>query len=379
MSTIAYDDFVGTGGTFLQNHTPDSGGPWVDHYGSGYYLQLTNGTGRVRPQGSFADSIAHFTGDLGSASADYDVEVPFYIATTSYTLCSVWGRFANDGYMTRYGAFFVSNGSAATLTLQKVGNFNSGIPVTLGTYSMGTPSAGTTQTVKLSMSGTTIKVYLNGTERISVTDSAITAKGYGALYMSASSPSDSVGAQAESFTMTGTLAATPAHISGSSSASASGSLTLSVPTPQYISGSSSAAATGTLALGIRATLGSLASTATAEGYLSLATSSAVGVRAAPGWLGLFITDTGGSPIPTISGASNAVATGSLSVITPSRVLIAGSSNATAIGSLLLRAGPTRAIIIRETYVTSPQFGTKTVSSDTFGDRGTYIHPESEIS
>lgn len=35
-------------------------------------------------------------------------------------------------------------------------------------------------------------------------------------------------------------------------------------------------------------------------------------------------------------------------------------------------------IVRDTYVTSAQFGTKTVSSDTFGDRTVYVHPESTI-
>ncbi len=42
-------------------------------------------------------------------------------------------------------------------------------------------------------------------------------------------------------------------------------------------------------------------------------------------------------------------------------------------------GPTKARIVRDTYTTSTQFGAKTVGSATFGDRTTYIHPESEIS
>lgn len=42
-------------------------------------------------------------------------------------------------------------------------------------------------------------------------------------------------------------------------------------------------------------------------------------------------------------------------------------------------GSVKAIIIRETYTTSDQFGSKTVESDTFGERTTYIHPESTIS
>lgn len=180
---------------------------------------------------------------------------------------------------------------------------------------------------------------------------------------------------------TGSLSLTfPAQISGSSSASASCSLSLGTGGPAPISpNASNAQASASVVLGTRGTLGALASTATADGSLSLVTSSAVGSRAAPGWLGMFITDTSGGPVPSISGGSNATATGSLSLITPSRVLISGFSNAVATGSLLLRAGPVRAVIIRDTYVTSPQFGDKTVASATYGDRSTYIHPESEIS
>lgn len=140
--------------------------------------------------------------------------------------------------------------------------------------------------------------------------------------------------------------------------------------PAQISGSSSAAATGSLSLTAPPVLGSLASTATADGTLTLATSSAVGVRAAPGWLGLFITDTGGSPIPTIDGSSNAVATGALSLITPARALISGSSSATSSGTLLLRAiGSGVARIVRPTRHGSPQFGaTRTSSAQTGATR-----------
>ena len=43
------------------------------------------------------------------------------------------------------------------------------------------------------------------------------------------------------------------------------------------------------------------------------------------------------------------------------------------------SSPAKARIVRDTYVTSDQFGSKTVESDTFGERTTYIHPESTIS
>lgn len=172
----------------------------------------------------------------------------------------------------------------------------------------------------------------------------------------------------------------PATISGSSSATATGSLSLGTGGPAYISpNASNAQTTGTLNLVANANLGALSSTATADGTLSLATSSAIGVRAAPGWLGLFVVDTSGGPIPTIGGSSSATSSGALSLLVPSPAQIIGSSQARAIASMTLTLGRGgAALIIRDTYVTSAQFGSKSVQSDTFGDRSTYIHPESTI-
>ena len=169
-------------------------------------------------------------------------------------------------------------------------------------------------------------------------------------------------------------------ITGSSNASASASLSLSVPTPVAVStNSSSSTAQASLTLNANIRFGSLSSSAIANGSLSLSTTSAVGSRAAPGWLGMFVLDSSGSSVPLISGGANATATGSLSLLTPSPQTISGSSQARAIASMLLtvlRGGA--ALIIRDTYVTSAQFGSKTVSSDTFGDRTVYVHPESTI-
>ena len=201
--------------------------------------------------------------------------------------------------------------------------------------------------------------------------------------------------------VTYTTPATPVYISGSSSAAATGSLSLTAN--QLLSGSSNAAASASLSLttGGPATitpsasnstatgsfsiasgrpLGSLAANATASGTLNLGTTSAVGSRAAPGWLGMFVLDSSGSSVPLIAGGASATATGTLSLLTPSPQTISGSSQARAIASMLLtvlRGGA--ALIIRDTYVTSAQFGAKTVSSDTFGDRTVYVHPESTIS
>lgn len=157
---------------------------------------------------------------------------------------------------------------------------------------------------------------------------------------------------------------TPAQISGSSSAAATGSLSLGTGTPPTFSLSSTATATGSLGLTASGQLPLGQSTATATGTLDLTTTSAVGSRAAPGWLGLFITDTSGASVPLIAGGSTASATGSLSLLTPSARLISGSSTATASGTLTLTAGGTGSLttVTHDTYTVAGTGGPTVTST-----------------
>lgn len=134
-----------------------------------------------------------------------------------------------------------------------------------------------------------------------------------------------------------------------------------------ISGTSSAVASASLTLTTTAEIAFTQSAATASGTLTLATTSAVDPRAAPGWLGLFITDTATSSVPTISGGSTATASGSLNLQTPTRAQIGGSSSATASGSLLLRSGASETRIATPTSLGSSQFSNSTISSAQFGN------------
>ena len=62
-----------------------------------------------------------------------------------------------------------------------------------------------------------------------------------------------------------------------------------------------------------------------------------------------------------------------------RVKVAGLQKTQSFAVRVTDASAPKARIVRETYVDSDQFGSKTVESDTFGERTTYIHPESTIS
>lgn len=156
----------------------------------------------------------------------------------------------------------------------------------------------------------------------------------------------------------------------SSAGAASGSLSLTAPTvtPATLSlSASNATASGSLTVRVTPViLGT--SNATASGSLDLTTTSATGSRAAPGWLGMFITDSSAATIPLIAGGSSATATGSLSLQAPSAKLISGTSTATASGALNLRS--TAAIetrIATPTSLGSTQFSNSTLGSVQFGN------------
>lgn len=355
---FATDDFSLVAGD-INGDSLSGSGTWT-HHGSS---DLNSGSfqansGKVYQNGTGVD-CGYYTSHL-PGTPDYAVELDVSSASVDASLGSsglgVMGRVAT-GAATGYIAYV----DRTTVYIYKI---VAGTYTLLGSASW-SPASGTTYRLKLEMVGTAIKAYIDGTLKVSVTDSSITADGRAGLY----GYSLYGGSFLNSWMGDNFSAATvvvPAQISGSSSASATGSLSLGTGTSATITPSASnATATASLNLQVPAGLGSLASTATADGTLALATSSAVGVRAAPGWLGLFITDTGGGPVPTISGGSTATATGALSIVTPARAPIAGSSTAIASGTLSLRGGGLRQIAT-PTSLTSPQFGTSTLESVDFG-------------
>lgn len=102
------------------------------------------------------------------------------------------------------------------------------------------------------------------------------------------------------------------------------------------------------------------------------------------------TDTGLDVTPSSGAAPQSVTTGvgdetdTAFAVTASggaspQTQAVGLASETDTGRSISASGSIKARIVRETYVTSDQFGSKTVESDTFGERTTYIHPESTIS
>ena len=149
---------------------------------------------------------------------------------------------------------------------------------------------------------------------------------------------------------------------GGSSASASASFGITTGGPAFISGSASAAGSGgglTLVVGKPLPLSGSAG-ASSGADLDLATSSSSGSKAAPAWLGFFVLDSSGSPIPTISGGANSAGAGTLSLLTPTARPISGSTTARATTSLILVATAGSGFLIGNT---DGSFSTSDFSGD----------------
>lgn len=163
------DTFTGTAGTALESHTADTGETWTKH------TSLGSGTADIRNnqvRGSATPAL--FWSSWTPPAADYYVEITLDVLDTgSPDTPGASGRIdtaANTHYHARYSR--ISAGA-------QLFKFVAGTATQLGSTFSYTPADG--DTIRLDMAGTTIRLLINGVERISVTDSAITATGKAGL------------------------------------------------------------------------------------------------------------------------------------------------------------------------------------------------------
>ena len=171
MAVFAEDNFTDTDGTALTSHTPDDGGSWTKHTlaGSGSWDIRSN---RIRSTGS-TGTDAHFYHSGTPDSAEYDVEADIVRlgSTTPSATPGVTGR-----HSTSAETFYFARYNASPTFVWQLFKRVSGTFTLLGSYSQSF-SVGQSRTVKLEIRDTAKKVYIDGTERISSTDNAITAAG----------------------------------------------------------------------------------------------------------------------------------------------------------------------------------------------------------
>lgn len=163
-TTFISDTFTaGTAGELLTVHSPGTGGVWnVLTDRTGHKLSAAGRMYGERPNGALDDAMSYNAAT--PASADYDVQADV-VQLTAASAVGVMGRI-DTAARTGYAAFY--DAGSGLYKLEKIIN---GSYTNLGTY------AAAAGTVMLRMRGTTISLLVNGTSRISVTDSSITSAG----------------------------------------------------------------------------------------------------------------------------------------------------------------------------------------------------------
>lgn len=164
------DTFTDTDSTELSTHTGETGATWVEHpsYATGDFIITTN---RVRTSGS--NGACYYASGV-PASANYAVTALVYQSGSTISGLGPAGRISTSVNTMYFARYLGSSGEWQLLRIV------AGTAATLGQFSATTANAAT-YTVKLSMVGSTIKVYLNGSEIISVTDTQITGAGRAGL------------------------------------------------------------------------------------------------------------------------------------------------------------------------------------------------------
>lgn len=212
MATFAADTF-NRSAEALGTSAASDGGTWTSlNPGSSYGGTLrVSDANRCRSAGGGFAALYHHSGT--PASAEYDVTVDFRVLTTGETRAfGPAGRLstsANTMYLARYS---VAN------TRWEMLKIDAGSATSLGTFTQ-TLSADTTYTCKLEIRNATKKVYVDGVERISSTDNAVTAAGKAGLRDGSSTAgSDTTGHHVDNFLAADTSGGTAYTLSAASGA-----------------------------------------------------------------------------------------------------------------------------------------------------------------
>lgn len=194
-SVFASDNF-NTGSGDLVGTTPDVGGNWTDGSATGSPSPVYS-SNKIR-QDDAVTAIAYVA--TTPSSADYYVQADVMPQSGgSGGIAGVVGRKTagtGDPNLTCYWADYYDHATAGSRTW-RLYKFVAATSTSLGSY---TENIGTTtKTLKLSMVGTAIKVYVDGVERISVTDSAVTSAGRAGVVVGAASAPTSNAAFLDNF------------------------------------------------------------------------------------------------------------------------------------------------------------------------------------
>jgi hypothetical protein len=165
------DTFTDSSGTVITSHTGEISASWA-----GYGSNTT--TGVVTPEGTLRRSGtggASYYASLVPASANYSVECDVVAKSLlSVDSVGVIGR-ASTSSETYYFARYRRD-TTASINRWELLRVVDGVATTLGTFSQ-TIAVGTTYRLKLDQNGSTIRLLVNGVQRVSATDIILSGAG----------------------------------------------------------------------------------------------------------------------------------------------------------------------------------------------------------
>lgn len=297
------DLFTGSNGTTLQAYDA----LWVRHASYSIDFELASNRVKVKPGGTGA----YFYNDA-PAGADYDVSALGRFTSTSNNQGGVTGRMASGA-----NTFYHARIAGSSVELYK---FVAGSATLLGSVSHGI-TTGVDFTITLSMAGTTIRALIDGVQKVSVTDSSITAAGFAGLRILANASN----IELDDFDIVvaggGALAAEAVG-----AAVADGSATASMGVALAAAGVSVAGGTATAGVAVPLSASGLAVAGGGANAVATVTLSAAAVAQAAGTAGL-------SAEVLLAGAGAASAAGNAELATALHLLAAGAANTTGAASL----------------------------------------------
>jgi hypothetical protein len=180
MTIFASDTFTDTNGTDIAAHDPN----WTVVPGNSGTFRISDAN-RLRGNSTTAASYYY---NVAPSSANYTVQSLLYVVATGATQrTGVAGRCSSSANTLYFARLDGTNGWQL---FKRV----SGSATQLGSSVSQTISAGDSWTLKLDMSGTTIKCVVDGVDKISQTDSAIAGPGFpGVVNSSGTAPSNTLG------------------------------------------------------------------------------------------------------------------------------------------------------------------------------------------
>jgi hypothetical protein len=164
------DSFTEGATADLTAHTPEAGGPWVEHPAWPSGLTSVGPAGRTYFNNS-AQSILNAAGQ--PASPDYDVAADLYVASLTGT-AGVIAR-VDPAVSTMYLGQYTTGSQRWELA-----RLNGGAKTVLGTFTQAL-TVGETHNVRLEARGSSLKLYVDGVQRIAATDGTIGAAGRAGL------------------------------------------------------------------------------------------------------------------------------------------------------------------------------------------------------